>query len=83
MNEATKRNEFIRILIADDHAVVREGLRTLIDTEPGTQVVGEAEDGVEVVQKESASSTRPGGQVEAGFDAPSNHTNSLTIGMIQ
>ena len=40
----------IRILITDDHAVVREGLRALIDTEPGMELVGEAKDGVEAVQ---------------------------------
>lgn len=39
----------IRILITDDHAVVREGLRALIDTEPGMELVGEAEDGIEAV----------------------------------
>jgi NarL family two-component system response regulator LiaR len=39
----------IRILIVDDHAVVREGLRTLITTKPGMEVVGEAADGVEAV----------------------------------
>jgi NarL family two-component system response regulator LiaR len=44
----------IRILVADDHAVVREGLRTLISTEPGMEVVGEAADGVEAVQKARA-----------------------------
>ena len=43
--------EPIRILIADDHAVVREGLRALIATEPGLELVGEARDGVEVVDK--------------------------------
>lgn len=51
MNEPSKRNEPIHILITDDHAIVREGLRTLIGTEPGMQVVGEAMDGVEAVQK--------------------------------
>lgn len=35
----------IRILIADDHAIVREGLRSLIETEAGMQLVGEASDG--------------------------------------
>jgi NarL family two-component system response regulator LiaR len=42
--------EPIRVLIADDHAIVREGLRALIDTEPGMDLVGEASDGVEAVQ---------------------------------
>jgi NarL family two-component system response regulator LiaR len=51
MNEPAKRNNPLRILITDDHAIVREGLRTLIGTEPGMQVVGEAVDGVEAVQK--------------------------------
>lgn len=41
----------IRILIADDHAVVREGLRALIATEPGLELVDEARDGIEVVNK--------------------------------
>ncbi len=44
-------NEPIRILIADDHAIVRKGLNTLIASEPGMQVIGEAADGVEVVLK--------------------------------
>jgi len=35
----------IRILIVDDHAIVREGLRSLISTEPGMTLVGEAADG--------------------------------------
>lgn len=41
----------IRILVADDHAVVREGLRTLISTKPGMQVVGEAADGFEAISQ--------------------------------
>lgn len=43
--------EVIRILIADDHAIVREGLRALIQTEPHLQLVGEASDGVQAVLK--------------------------------
>lgn len=39
----------IRILIADDHAVVRKGLQTLILSAPNMEVVGEAADGVEAV----------------------------------
>jgi NarL family two-component system response regulator LiaR len=46
-----RRTDTIRILIADDHAVVREGLRALIDTEPAMELLGEAADGVEAVQK--------------------------------
>lgn len=43
-------NPTIRVLIADDHAVVREGLRALIATVPGMEIVGEAADGSEAVQ---------------------------------
>jgi len=41
--------ENIRVLIVDDHAIVREGQRALIDTEPGMAVVGDAKDGMEAV----------------------------------
>ncbi len=39
----------IRILVADDHAVVREGLRLLISSDPEMELVGEAVDGEEAV----------------------------------
>lgn len=42
--------ENIRILIIDDHAVVREGQRALIETEPGMELVGEGTDGIEAIQ---------------------------------
>jgi NarL family two-component system response regulator LiaR len=38
------------VLIVDDHAVVREGLRTFLDLQEGLEVVGEAGDGEEAVQ---------------------------------
>jgi NarL family two-component system response regulator LiaR len=44
----------IRILIADDHPVVREGLCGLIKTEPGMELVGEAADGAEAVRQARA-----------------------------
>jgi DNA-binding NarL/FixJ family response regulator len=47
----------IRVLIADDHAVYRWGLRTLLDSEPDTEVVGEASTGKEVVER--AAEIRP------------------------
>jgi DNA-binding NarL/FixJ family response regulator len=40
----------IRILLADDHALVRAGLRALINEMPGMQVVGEAEDGSDALR---------------------------------
>ena len=43
--------ETIRVFIADDHAVVRAGLRALISTEPGIEIVGEAADGREAVAR--------------------------------
>jgi len=39
----------IRVLLADDQAVVRRGLRTILEAEPDMEVVGEAADGVEAV----------------------------------
>ncbi|NUM44741.1 MAG: response regulator transcription factor [Anaerolineales bacterium] len=41
----------IRILIVDDHAIVREGLRLLLEDEPGLEIVGDAADGEEALQK--------------------------------
>lgn len=40
----------IRILIADDHAVVRSGLRVLLEADPDLEFVGEAEDGEEALR---------------------------------
>lgn len=41
----------IRVLIADDHDIVRIGLKTLLANQPGLQVCGEASDGPETLTK--------------------------------
>ncbi len=40
-----------RILVADDHAIVRSGLRRVLDAQPDLEVVAEAADGAEAVEK--------------------------------
>ena len=40
----------IRVLLVDDHAVVRKGMRALLDRETGIDVVGEADDGEQAVR---------------------------------
>ena len=41
----------VRILVADDHEIVRQGLRALLEAQPGWQVVAEAVDGREALDK--------------------------------
>ncbi len=43
------RENPITIVLADDHRIVRQGLRVLLDAEPGLSVIGEASDGSEVL----------------------------------
>jgi len=45
-----------RVLIADDHAIVRTGLRTLIQAEPALELVGEAAGGYEAIELVAATS---------------------------
>lgn len=49
-----RAQERIRVLLADDHAILREGLASLIEKQPGIAVVGEAEDGSECLEKAAA-----------------------------
>lgn len=44
-------NKEIRILIVDDHPIVREGVRQLLGTQPDFKVVGEAGDGIEALER--------------------------------
>lgn len=41
----------VSILIADDHAIVRHGLRVLLETQPGWTICGEAQNGYEAIRK--------------------------------
>ena len=51
MSEQVQEQGTIRVLVVDDHAVVREGLRALITIKPGMEVVGEATDGRDAFDK--------------------------------
>jgi two-component system, NarL family, response regulator YdfI len=44
-------NPPIRIVIADDHLIIRQGLRLILETEDGLELVGEASDGAEAIQR--------------------------------
>jgi two-component system, NarL family, response regulator NreC len=51
VNDASANaDETIRVLIADDHALVRTGLCMILEDEPGMEVVGEAADGAEALE---------------------------------
>jgi two-component system, NarL family, response regulator YdfI len=43
-------NNSIRILVADDHLIIRQGLRLILETQDGFDLVGEASDGAEAVR---------------------------------
>jgi two-component system, NarL family, response regulator NreC len=60
----------IRVLLADDHAILRAGLAMLINSQPDMQVVGEAADGPECVKRTAA--VRPDVVV---FDLTMPHTD--------
>jgi YesN/AraC family two-component response regulator len=43
-------SDSIRVLIADDHLIVHEGLRLILETDQGFELVGEAADGARAVR---------------------------------
>jgi two-component system, NarL family, response regulator NreC len=50
MTNPMRRTEFISIVLADDHGIVRAGLRALLELQPDMRVVGEAADGPATVK---------------------------------
>jgi DNA-binding NarL/FixJ family response regulator len=48
--ENSRDGRMARVLIADDHRLVREGLKAVLATEPDLEVVGEAQDGYEAIE---------------------------------
>jgi DNA-binding NarL/FixJ family response regulator len=52
-SKSGRRQEPIRTLIVDDHALFRRGLEIVLDTEPDIEVVGQAGDGAEAIGKAS------------------------------
>ena len=48
---ATATTNTVRVLVADDHETIRDGLRFMVKTMPGWEVCGEACDGREAVEK--------------------------------
>ena len=52
----------VRVLICDDHKVVRRGLRGFLELDPELEVVGEASNGEEAVEMALWTARRPGGR---------------------
>jgi len=48
--EPAQSNDRIKVLLVDDHAIVRQGLRTFLELQDDIEVVGEAENGLEAVE---------------------------------
>jgi NarL family two-component system response regulator LiaR len=54
LTDTAVAREMIRVLVADDHAIVRKGICALLATEPGIEVIGEARDGMEAISQAQA-----------------------------
>ena len=65
----------IRILIAEDHPIVRDGLKKLLSLEEDFEVVGEAADGCEVLF-----ASYPAGTVIAGHSHETDNVGVITVG---
>jgi NarL family two-component system response regulator LiaR len=50
-NTPVEAQDKIRVLVADDHAIIRKGLKAVLELVPDIQIVGEAENGLEAVKQ--------------------------------
>jgi two-component system, NarL family, response regulator LiaR len=50
MSRVSKENSPIRVLVVDDHAIIRKGIRAVLEIVPDIEMVGEAENGLQAVQ---------------------------------
>ena len=71
----SKRSQPVRIVIADDHPIFRDGLRRLLESEPDLKVIGEASDGAEAVKLARTTKTR-------NSSSRSGHAQASGIGSI-
>jgi len=62
----SEQDQKLRVFLADDHGVLRSGLRLLIDAQPDMRVIGEAADGQEAVERVSALAGENGDGVDVG-----------------
>ena len=69
----------IRLLVVDDHAMVREGLRSLLESYADVQVVGEARNGREAIA--TAAILRPDVGIEATVQIKRRHPKTIVIGL--
>jgi NarL family two-component system response regulator LiaR len=50
MSKLSRENSRIRVLVVDDHAIIRKGIRAVLEIVPDIEMVGEAENGLQAVQ---------------------------------
>jgi two-component system, NarL family, response regulator LiaR len=50
MSKPSKENSRIRVLVVDDHAIIRKGIRAVLEIVPDIEMVGEAENGIQAVE---------------------------------
>jgi NarL family two-component system response regulator LiaR len=50
MSKVSKENSRIRVLVVDDHAIIRKGIRAVLEIVPDIELVGEAENGIQAVR---------------------------------